>query len=57
MSLCGLRILWGKLGLGPQYHGIITAPSGKDMQEVAHLVSSGKLKAIIDRKLPLEQAA
>ena len=51
------RLLWGKLGMGPQYHTIITSPSGKDMQEVAQLLSDGKLKAVIDMKFPLEQAA
>ena len=50
-------MLWGKLGMGPKYHAIITAPSGKDMQEVAQLVSEGKLKAIIAKKFPLEEAA
>lgn len=55
---CGLcsRMLWGKLGMGTQYHTIITSPNGKDLQEIAQLVSEGKLKAIVAKTFLLGEA-
>ncbi len=48
--------LFGTLRLGPKYKVILVAPNGEQMAEAAKLVEGGKLKAIIDRKMPLEEA-
>jgi NADPH:quinone reductase-like Zn-dependent oxidoreductase len=48
--------LFGALRLGPKYKVILVSPNGEQMAEIAKLLESGKLKVVIDRKLPLEEA-
>lgn len=47
--------LFGTLRLGPKYKVILVTPNGEQMAEIAKLLESGKLKPIIDRKMPLEE--
>ncbi|GAB4813063.1 hypothetical protein N2152v2_000109 [Parachlorella kessleri] len=49
-------LLLSALGLGPRYKVITAGPSGEQMRAVVALVQEGKLKPIVDRVLPLEQA-
>jgi hypothetical protein len=51
------RLALGTLGLGPKYHLGFVKPDGRMMQEVARLLSAGKLKAVIAKTFPLEEAA
>ena len=51
------RLALGMLGLGPKYHLGFVKPDGRMMQEVARLLSTGKLKAVIAKTFPLEEAA
>uniref|UniRef100_A0A1D2A7F1 Enoyl reductase (ER) domain-containing protein n=1 Tax=Auxenochlorella protothecoides TaxID=3075 RepID=A0A1D2A7F1_AUXPR len=43
--------------LGPSFHPIFGRASGKDLTDIVGLVAEGKVKVIIDRTLPLGQAA
>jgi NADPH:quinone reductase-like Zn-dependent oxidoreductase len=43
--------------LGPRYHLIFVAPNGGQLGEVAKLVEAGTVRPVIDRVLPLEEAA
>ena len=51
------RLALGTVGLGPKYHLGFVRPNGRQMQKVARLLAEGKLKAVIDRTFPLEDAA
>ncbi len=51
------RTLLGKVGLAPHYHMLIVHPDRKQLEAIAGLVAEGKLRPIIDRILPLDQAA
>jgi alcohol dehydrogenase len=43
--------------MGPKYKAHLVRPNGQQMTEIAKLLESGKVKVIIDKKLPLEEAA
>lgn len=43
--------------LGPSFHPIFGRASGKDLTDIVGLVAEGKVKVVIDRTLPLGQAA
>ena len=47
----------GGLGFSPKYSIILVKASGEQLAEVSKLVEERKVKAVIDRKLPLEAAA
>lgn len=49
--------LLAKLGFSPKYEIILVKPSGEQLAEVGTLIEAGKIKPVIDRKLPLEAAA
>ena len=51
------RLALGTLGLGPKYHLGFVKADGRMMQEVARLLSTGELKAVIAKTFPLEEAA
>lgn len=44
------------MGLGPRYGVIVVQPNNVQLEIIAHLIAQGKLKAVVDRVLPLEQA-
>ena len=48
--------MWQTLGLGPKYAATAVQPNSNQLEIIAKLVTEGKLKAVIDRVLPLEQA-
>ena len=51
------RMAWGMLGMGPRYGLTIVHPDGLQLQRIADLISQGKVKPVVDRVFPLEQAA
>ena len=51
------RLALGSIGLGPKYHLGFVKPDGRMMQEVARLLSTGQLKAVVAKTFPLEEAA
>ena len=50
------RKLWCTVGLGPRYGVIVVQPNNAQLEIIAKLIAQGKLKAVIDKVLPLEQA-
>lgn len=44
------------MGLGPRYGVIVVQPKNVQLEIIAKLIAQGKLKAVIDRVLPLEHA-
>lgn len=55
--LCAFRgKVWQLLGLGPRYGITFVLPSSNTMAAIGKLMAEGKLKAVIDRVLPLEEA-
>ena len=65
LGLGALSVMWhmakGKalslVRMGPRYKMILVYPSGAQLAEVAKLLATGAVKPIVDRVLPLEQAA
>ena len=55
-GICLCRKVWQTLGLGPRYAATAVQPNSNQLEIIARLVTQGKLKAVIDRVLPLEQA-
>ncbi len=51
------RLALGSIGLGPKYHLGFVKPDGRQMKEVARLLGTGQLKAVIAKIFPLEEAA
>ena len=51
-----LRKVWQVLGLGPRYGITFVLPSSNTMAAIGKLMAEGKLKAVIDRVLPFEEA-
>ena len=51
-----IRKVWQVLGLGPRYGITFVLPSSNTMAAIGKLMAEGKLKAVIDRVLPLEDA-
>ena len=49
-------MLWQWLGWGPKYEVTIVKPNSSQLEIIGRLVTEGKLKAVIDRVMPLEQA-
>lgn len=50
--------LLGALRLGPSYAFIaVSNPAARGLDQVSALISEGKVKPVVDRVLPLEQAA
>ena len=54
---CLRRMAWGMLGMGPTYGLTIVHPDGVQLQKIADLISQGKVKPVLDKVFPLEQAA
>lgn len=49
--------LLGTLRAGPAYTLIIVKPSGAQLAAVAELLAAGKVRPVIEKRLPLEEAA
>ena len=47
----------GLLGMGPRYGLTLVAPNGAQLAKISSLISEGKVKPIVDKIYPLEQAA
>jgi hypothetical protein len=56
VALCSKALNWQGAGPGPRYNVVVVRPSGQQMREMLELVQRRKLKPVIDRVLPLEQA-
>lgn len=65
VALAGVYMLWqlakGKalrlFRLGPKYTLLLVQPNGQQLEEVAKLVAAGAVKPVVDRVLPLSEAA
>lgn len=44
------------VGWGPRYGVIVVQPNNVQLEIIAKLIAQGKLKAVIDRVLPLQYA-
>ena len=53
---CRKALNWKGAGPGPRYNVVIVQPSRADMEAALRLVQQRRLKPIIDKVLPLEQA-
>lgn len=52
------RTAMGRLGLAPKYHFVMLRQGASEgLEQVAALMAEGKLKAYLDRVVPLEEAA
>lgn len=49
--------MMGLLGMGPTYGLTLVAPNGAQLAKISELISQGKVKPVLDRVYPLEQAA
>ena len=47
---------WHWLGWGPQFRVVLVGPNGPQMEQLARTVEAGKLKPIVSKKMPLEEA-
>ena len=47
----------GALHFGPSYGVTIVKPNGVQLQKIADLISEGKVKVIVDKVFPLNDAA
>ena len=47
----------GALHFGPSYGVTIVKPNGVQLQTIADLISEGKVKVIVDKVFPLNEAA
>ncbi|CAK0750506.1 hypothetical protein CVIRNUC_001996 [Coccomyxa viridis] len=51
------RYVMGALHFGPSYGVTIVKPNGVQLQKIADLISEGKVKVIVDKVFPLNNAA
>lgn len=55
-SLLGMKITKLAKRTGTHYTFVFVEPSGKQMSEIASLIEKGKIKPVIDRVFPMDQA-
>ncbi|KAL3143625.1 hypothetical protein ABBQ38_002422 [Trebouxia sp. C0009 RCD-2024] len=49
-------MLWQLIGWGPRYEVTIVKPNSSQLEIIGRLLTEGKLKAVIDKAAPLDQA-
>ncbi|WP_329064450.1 NADP-dependent oxidoreductase [Amycolatopsis sp. NBC_01480] len=57
LRIANAKTLWQARRKGVSYRHMFMRPSGEDLELLASLVDSGKLKAVMDRTFPFDQIA